>query len=159
MSDADRNSGAWRCPPSAYLDKRPVSGAVGRPLSLYVTMPDGCRLAIDCHLPPAAPDQVPAILIFTPYYRRFALRPDAPPGTEASPGVARWRDLFVPRGYAVVPSMSAASGRASARATASGRRASATIMRESPNGSPRKPGQTGGSARPDFYVGRLRFSR
>jgi uncharacterized protein len=45
---------------------------------------------------------VPAILIFTPYYRRFALRADAPAGTEASPGVARWRDLFVPRGYALV---------------------------------------------------------
>jgi uncharacterized protein len=65
-------------------------------------MPDGCRLAVDVYLPPEAPGRVPAILIFTPYYRRFALRADAPAGTEASPGVARWRDLSVPRGYALV---------------------------------------------------------
>ena len=45
---------------------------------------------------------MPAVLILTPYYRRFALKADAPPGTEACPGLARWRDLFVPRGYALV---------------------------------------------------------
>lgn len=65
-------------------------------------MPDGCRLAVDVYLPPGAPDRVPAILILTPYYRRFALKAGAPPETEASPGLARWRDLFVPRGYALV---------------------------------------------------------
>src|SRR5580692_5733463 len=77
--------------------------AAARPRSLYVTMPDGCRLAADVYLPSGAPQQrVPAILIFTPYYRRFALTSDAPRGSEACPGVARWRDLFVPRGYALV---------------------------------------------------------
>jgi len=65
-------------------------------------MPDGCRLAVDVYRPPESPDRVPAILIFTPYYRRFALKTGAPPETEASPGLARWRDLFVPRGYALV---------------------------------------------------------
>src|SRR5690349_17943353 len=65
-------------------------------------MPDGCRLAVDVYLPPDAPGRVPAMLILTPYYRRFALQADAPPASEACPGVARWRDLFVPRGYAVV---------------------------------------------------------
>ena len=37
-----------------------------------------------------------------PYSRRFALRGFAPPESEASHGVARRRDLFVPRGYALV---------------------------------------------------------
>jgi putative CocE/NonD family hydrolase len=102
MSDCDRDGAAWRRTPSAYLEARPAQGSVGRPRSLYVGMADGCRLAVDVYLPPDMPGRVPAILIFTPYYRRFALRAEAPPGTEASPGVARWRDLFVPRGYALV---------------------------------------------------------
>ncbi|HEY5302382.1 MAG TPA: CocE/NonD family hydrolase [Acetobacteraceae bacterium] len=102
MSDGDRNSGAWRITPSAYLDTRPALGRAGTPRSNYVTMRDGCRLAVDVYLPPDAPARVPTILILTPYYRRFALAPDAPAGTEATPGVARWRDLFVPRGYALV---------------------------------------------------------
>jgi hypothetical protein len=65
---------------------------------------DGGRLpaAVDVYLPPGASGRLPAILIFTPYYRRFALRARAPPESEASPGVARWRDLFVPRGCALV---------------------------------------------------------
>jgi putative CocE/NonD family hydrolase len=102
MSDSDHGSAAWRVAPSVYLDTRPVHGSAGRPTSLYVAMPDGVRLAVDVYLPPDGPNLVPAILIFTPYYRRFALQPGAPPGTEACPGVARWRDLFVPRGYALV---------------------------------------------------------
>jgi uncharacterized protein len=102
LSDSDRGSTAWRVTPSAYLATRPAQGLVPRPRSLYVAMHDGCRLAADIYLPPQAPERVPAILIFTPYYRRFALTSDAPQGTEACPGVARWRDLFVPRGYALV---------------------------------------------------------
>jgi uncharacterized protein len=102
MSDSDRDSAAWRQTPSSYLATRPARGPVGTPRSLYVEMPDGIRLAADIYLPPDAPGRVPAILVLTPYYRRFALRPGAPPGTEACPGVARWRDLFVPRGYALV---------------------------------------------------------
>ncbi|HEY5300767.1 MAG TPA: CocE/NonD family hydrolase [Acetobacteraceae bacterium] len=102
MSDGDRNRGAWRITPSVYLDTRPALGRVGTPRSSYVAMHDGCRLAVDVYLPPDAPARVPTILILTPYYRRFAVAPDAPAGTEATPGVARWRDLFVPRGYALV---------------------------------------------------------
>lgn len=101
MSDTDRGSPAWRLPPSAYLETRPARGIPASPRSLYVAMPDGCRLAVDVHRPETV-ERVPAILVFTPYYRRFALSADAPQGSEACPGVARWRDLFVPRGYALV---------------------------------------------------------
>src|ERR1051326_2529230 len=112
MSDSDRDSPAWRLTPSAYpptpparspaTRPRPARSGVSRPRSLSLSMPDGCRLAVDVYLPPESPDGIPTILIFTPYYRRFALKPGAPPEIEASPGLARWRDLFVPRGYALV---------------------------------------------------------
>ncbi len=102
MSDGDRDSGAWRIPPSAYLGGRPARGSVPAPCSVYVAMRDGCRLAVDVYVPSGGPARVPVILILTPYYRRFALAPDTPAGTEPTPGVARWRDLFVPRGYALV---------------------------------------------------------
>src|SRR5262245_62731323 len=71
-------------------------------------MRDGCRLAIDVYLPQAAPEareapeKRPTILIFTPYYRRFKLKEGAPGATEPSPNAGKWRDLFVPRGYALV---------------------------------------------------------
>ena len=55
MSDSDRDSTAWRQTPSAYLATRPARAPVGRPKSLYVAMPDGCRLAVDVYLPPDAP--------------------------------------------------------------------------------------------------------
>ena len=48
------------------------------------------------------PGPVPAILLLTPYYRRFALARDAAPGTEAVPGLAQYRDFFPRYGYAVV---------------------------------------------------------
>lgn len=68
-------------------------------------MRDGCRIALDIWLPEGpgldAGGRVPAILILTPYYRRFALR-DGAIGTEPSPNAAKYRDYFVPRGYAVV---------------------------------------------------------
>ena len=102
MSDSDRNSNAWRVPPSVYLETRPAQRRAPKPNSLYVAMPDGCRLALDVYLPSNGSARVPAILILTPYYRRFALIPGAPEETEACPGAARWRDLFVPRGYALV---------------------------------------------------------
>jgi X-Pro dipeptidyl-peptidase (S15 family) len=95
MSDSDRDSAAWRQTPSAYLATRPARGPIGRPKSQYVAMPGGCRLAVDVYLPPDVPSRVPALLILTPYYRRFALKPGALPDAEACP----WRDLFVPRGY------------------------------------------------------------
>jgi uncharacterized protein len=107
MSDRDDRGSAWRVPPSAYLARRPAQFAVpARPLSRYLTMPDGCRLAVDVHLPaatptdPAPPARFPTICVFTPYYRRFALMPGAR-GTEPSPNIFRYRDMFVPRGYAL----------------------------------------------------------
>jgi hypothetical protein len=108
MSDRDDRGNAWRVPPSAYLARRPVSFAVpARPLSRYLTMADGCRLAVDIHLPAATPSghapptRFPTICVFTPYYRRFALAPGAR-GTEPSPNIFKYRDMFVPRGYALV---------------------------------------------------------
>jgi len=102
MSDTDEGSAAWRVGPAAYLASRPADHAVGAPRSRYLEMDDGCRLAIDLYLPDGALGRLPTIVILTPYYRRFALSPDAPAGTEPTPNVARWRDLFVARGYAVV---------------------------------------------------------
>jgi putative CocE/NonD family hydrolase len=97
MSDSDAESPAWRITPSAYLATRPAIFAIAPPISLYVTMRDGCRLALDVYLPVGSSKTVPAILILTPYYRRFAGA-----ASEPSPNAGKWRDLFVPRGYALV---------------------------------------------------------
>jgi putative CocE/NonD family hydrolase len=102
MSDADEGSAAWRVTPSRYLRSRPADHGVGAPASRYLAMDDGCRLAIDVYLPQGAPGPFPTMLMLTPYYRRFALADGAPPGTEPTPNIARWRDLFVARGYALV---------------------------------------------------------
>ncbi len=109
MADADTNGQAWRVPPSAYLATRPAEYASpGKPLSLYLPMCDGCRLAVDVYLPeqsaggPAPSGKLPTILILTPYYRRFALKEDAAAGVENTPNAAKYRDVFVPRGYALV---------------------------------------------------------
>ena len=51
MPDRDDLGGAWKVPPSRYLASRPAEFAVGAPTSVYVTMPDGCRLAVDVILP------------------------------------------------------------------------------------------------------------
>ena len=106
VADAVKSGEGWRVSAAAYIAARPAAFGVGRPSSHYVAMRDGCRLAIDVYLPQAAPaapgSELPTILIFTPYYRRFRLTAGAPAGTEASPNAGKWRDLFVPRGYAVV---------------------------------------------------------
>lgn len=98
---------AWRVTPWAYLKerKRPY-GVSKKPFSHYVAMPDGCRLAVDVYLPQtaegaAAKGPFPTITIFTPYYRRFALS-DVTKGDEVTPGSFRYRDNFVPAGYALV---------------------------------------------------------
>ena len=103
MSDVDANGDAWRVTPGAYLQKRPPTHRCpAAPRSCYVTMPDGCRLAVDVWLPEGLSQaRVPAILILTPYYRRFALRSGAV-GTEPSPNTWKYREFFVPRGYALV---------------------------------------------------------
>jgi putative CocE/NonD family hydrolase len=99
---------AWCVSPADYLAKRPASFRLAQPLSRYVTMRDGCRLAVDAYVPrsveaglEAGPAQTfPAIVFFTPYYRRFRL-PLGGSG-EANPNTGKFRDFFVPRGYAVV---------------------------------------------------------
>ncbi len=104
-TDMDR---AWRVSPAEYLAKRPAQFLLAQPLSQYVVMRDGCRLAVDAYLPQpieagpkTGPAQTfPAIVLFTPYYRRFRLRPGG--SGEVNPNTGKFRDVFVPRGYAVV---------------------------------------------------------
>jgi len=101
MPDRDDLGAAWKVPPSRYLAGRPAEHRVGMPRSLYVTMPDGCRLAVDVLLPDGdASKRWPTILILTPYVRRFAVT--AGSNVEPSPNSYKYRDMFVPRGYAVV---------------------------------------------------------
>jgi putative CocE/NonD family hydrolase len=102
MPDRDDLGAAWRVPPSRYLAGRPAQFKVGRPQSVYVTMEDGCRLAVDVYLPDGdVTKRWPTILILTPYIRRFELAPGTT-GVEPSPNSYRYRDMFVPRGYALV---------------------------------------------------------
>lgn len=106
MTQGSQTANAWRVTPEDYLAGRPPAGDVpvaARPKSCYVTMRDGVRIAIDIHLPPdhTPSDPIPAILVLTPYYRRFLIADGAPP-TEACPNVSLYRDAFVPRGYALV---------------------------------------------------------
>ncbi|CAM4352968.1 Xaa-Pro dipeptidyl-peptidase C-terminal domain-containing protein [Bordetella tumbae] len=99
---------AWVVPPQAYADARPADYRLSTPQSRYLTMRDGCRLAVDIYIPEnnsAAPDdrapaRFPTIVLFTPYYRRFKLK--AGGSGECAPNTAKFRDYFVPRGYAVV---------------------------------------------------------
>ncbi|GEP53203.1 CocE/NonD family hydrolase [Reyranella soli] len=101
MPDRDDLGSAWKVPPSRYLADRPAEHRVGAPSSVYVTMADGCRLAVDVMLPDGdASKRWPTVLILTPYVRRFQLT--AGSNVEPSPNSYKYRDMFVPRGYAVV---------------------------------------------------------
>jgi putative CocE/NonD family hydrolase len=104
LSDLPIAGQGWRILPQDYLAARAKPFRRGAPISQYVVMPDGVRLALDVYLPqaeaPAGP--VPTILVLTPYYRRFRLAPGAPATSEPAPGAARIRDMFVPHGYALV---------------------------------------------------------
>jgi putative CocE/NonD family hydrolase len=101
MPDRDDLGSAWKVPPSRYLASRPAEHRVGAPSSVYVTMADGCRLAVDVILPDGdASKRWPTVLILTPYVRRFQLT--AGSNVEPSPNSYKYRDMFVPRGYAVV---------------------------------------------------------
>ena len=108
VADAVKSGEGWHVSPADYAKARPAGFRAGAPFSLYVAMRDGCCLALDVYLPQAGSDRQPpqprwpTLVIFTPYYRRFRLKPGAPAGTEASPNAGKWRDLFVPRGYALV---------------------------------------------------------
>lgn len=102
MSDRDHDSAAWRVPPGTYLAGRPAPYTLpDRPFSVYVGMRDGVRIAVDVYLPQGegAPQRVPTIVIATPYYRRFRT---SDPAAENSPMAFRYRDAFVPRGYALL---------------------------------------------------------
>ncbi len=106
MSDSDRNSPAWRVSPGAYLDSRPAAFDLpDAPVSTYVTMRDGCRIAVDAWLPRPreggpARERVPAVLVLTPYYRRFRVRDGAT--ADPIPNAGKFVRLLVPHGYAVV---------------------------------------------------------
>jgi len=108
MSDLPQTEAGWHVLPQQYLERRPAVHSSSRhPASCYVAMSDGVRLAVDVYLPTAAGGaaldaRLPALAIFTPYYRRFALGSDAPASSEPSISAGRYRDFFVPRGYALV---------------------------------------------------------
>jgi hypothetical protein len=104
MSDDPENSGAWIVEPAEYLSSRTVTHEVPGPTSLYLEMTDGVKLAMDVYLPEGERplDGFPTLLHLTPYYRRFALREGAPASTEACPNAGKFRDMFVPLGYAMV---------------------------------------------------------
>lgn len=101
MSDHDATGNAWHVPPSRYLASRPASHALPEaPRSLLVTMRDGCRLALDAYVPDGGREErFATIVIFTPYNRRFK---QVGEGAEPSPNAGKYRDFFVPRGYALV---------------------------------------------------------
>ncbi len=102
--DLDRGYGAWQVTPTEYLQRHPPGFDGMRRNSCYVAVRDGTRIAVDVHLPDGGGDdmRLPTIVLFTPYYRRFALRPGHRDGVEVSPNAAQFRDAFVPHGYAVV---------------------------------------------------------
>ena len=105
MSDSAKNSDVWALSPAQYEAEHPprFDGAITLS-SCYVTMRDEVGIAVDVHLPQGLPagERIPALLINTPYYRRFKVAPAEAAGVEASPNTGYLRDYFVPRGYAVV---------------------------------------------------------
>lgn len=106
MSDADSGSVAWKLTPSQYLAEREQEfEKPDAPISQYITMRDGCRIALDIFVPQPRfgvkpVEKFPTIVVFTPYYRRFKLA--AGSTQENSPNTYRYRDQFVPYGYTVV---------------------------------------------------------
>ena len=100
MSDIDRSGIGWRMAPSDYARARPAPFAVpARPQSFYVTMRDGCRIAVDAWVPEHA-DPSPTILLLTPYYRRFQVEPGS--GADPIPNAGQFVRYLVTRGYPVV---------------------------------------------------------
>jgi len=78
MSDR-ATSDAWQITPQCYLEQHPPHYGGTERSSCYVTVHDGTRLAVDVYLPAQRwAERLPAILVFTPYYRRFALAEGAP---------------------------------------------------------------------------------
>lgn len=105
MSDSAQQSDAWTITPDRYAAENPPRfGPDIARSSCYVEMRDGVRIAVDVHLPQDLPagETIPALLINTPYYRRFKVAPAGSDGVEESPNTGYLRDYFVPHGYAVV---------------------------------------------------------
>jgi uncharacterized protein len=101
----DNIAAAWRMPPADYVAARAVEHELAPPSSCYVTMRDGCRIALDAYVPrpkdgTETEQRFPTLVFLTPYYRRFKLRPGG--SGEVNPNTGKFRDYFVPRGYAVV---------------------------------------------------------
>lgn len=94
----------WRVNPRDYVRSLGKAYEGERLSSCYVAVRDGVKIALDVHLPGAEPEDksYPVICIFTPYYRRFALREGHRAGIDPCPTVAFYRDNFVKRGYALV---------------------------------------------------------
>jgi len=94
----------------AYAAKRASPYCIAQPSSRYLMMRDGCRLAVDLYVPrmastdPCNTDEshirFPTIVLFTPYYRRFKLKKNGM--GECAPSIAKFRDCFIARGYAIV---------------------------------------------------------
>lgn len=101
MADNDLSGQGWIVPPSQYIKSRPAICDIPIPSSRYLQMRDGCKIAADIYLPEGGEPKRPTIFIQTPYYRRFAVEPGVQ-GVEVSPNVAKYRDVFASRGYAVV---------------------------------------------------------
>src|SRR6476619_5025132 len=87
MPDRDDLGGAWRVPPSQYLERRPPTRRIPAPRSCYVKVRDGVKLAVDYYVPGDG-ERFPTIVILTPYYRRFALT--APREREDHREIADW---------------------------------------------------------------------
>lgn len=88
---------AWHVSPQQYLAQRPQTHQLpAQPKSVYVTMRDGCRLAVDVYLPVGdQPAQgFPTVVIFTPYLRRFAVTDSS---AEPTPNCARYPYFSDPR--------------------------------------------------------------
>jgi putative CocE/NonD family hydrolase len=98
--------------PASNTDRLPDAFDPGAPMhrvgarrSLYLTMRDGVRIAIDVHLPEGVTARVPTIVRQTRYMRSIAVAPFARSIVTESvidPVNARMRSFFVSRGYAWV---------------------------------------------------------
>lgn len=102
-SDSTRGSSAWKVTPFDYQQQAKPQYRNGFSLkSVYVTVRDGTRLAVDFYLPIDLPSEtrLPSIVLFTPYYRRCKLKQRSE--IDPNPLYGYAPDFFVPYGYAVV---------------------------------------------------------
>ncbi|RWK47253.1 MAG: CocE/NonD family hydrolase [Mesorhizobium sp.] len=101
-SDSTRGSSAWKVSPFDYEEQAKPLYRNGFSLkSVYVTVRDGTRLAVDFYLPTdlSSKTRLPSIVLFTPYYRRWKVKQGSKVGATH---YAYAPNFFVPYGYAVV---------------------------------------------------------